>query len=273
MLMYPDLHVFVPTRGRLDRQHTLRELMLERVADEICKVTVVVPECEYYDWSGGKYVETENVKLATVPDEFGFSDIRQHLLELNTDEPGHIVIDDDLRYFRRVGDTVQLEKCSWEDIKVMFDWTAEVMNEGFIHGGISVRGGNNHVKEKEVQVGREMRHHFYDRERVLATGLDFRQVKIRQDFHATLWLLRHGEPNIINYEFAQDQCGSNTDGGCSRYRTPEMLAEQAQVLADLHPGFVKVVEKYTKGAWGGGMRTDVTIQWQKAFKAADLMKG
>jgi len=39
------------------------------------------------------------------------------------------------------------------------------------------------------------------------------------------------------------------------------------LLAELHPGLVKVVTKETKGAWGGGTRTDVVVQWKKALKA------
>jgi hypothetical protein len=58
--------------------------------------------------------------------------------------------------------------------------------------------------------------------------------------------------------------GSSADGGCSTYRTPELQAQAARLLAELHAPYVKVVEKETKTAWGGGTRTDVMIQWKRA---------
>jgi hypothetical protein len=46
------------------------------------------------------------------------------------------------------------------------------------------------------------------------------------------------------------------------------MESSAKGLAELHPGFVKVVRKETKGAWGGGERVDVQIQWKKAWESS-----
>ena len=36
-------------------------------------------------------------------------------------------------------------------------------------------------------------------------------------------------------------------------------------MGELHKGFVRVVEKKTKTAWGWGTRKDVVISWKKAY--------
>jgi len=58
--------------------------------------------------------------------------------------------------------------------------------------------------------------------------------------------------------------GSGASGGCSAFRTMDLHSDNAQLLAKLHAPYVKVVRKETKGAWGGGARTDVIVYWKKA---------
>ena len=90
-----------------------------------------------------------------------------------------------------------------------------------------------------------------------------------EDFDVTLQLLRLGYPNLIHNWMVQNQGGSNSAGGCSEHRTLEKHGKAAERLAALHPGFVKVVEKQTKTAWGGLPRKDVVVQWRKAYASAD----
>lgn len=240
------MKIFIPTRGRIGNQLTLEAIKHH-------KPIIVAPQCEAHHWSNP----------LVVSDAWNFSQIRQFILQ----QPGkrHVVFDDDLRFVRRTEGTT-LRQTTPRDIDEMFDWIRAKFDEGFIHGGISARQGNNWVKDSEKQIGREVRAHFYDADYVRATPFDFRNVQLRQDFHFTLSMLRRGEPNVICYEFAQDQANSDTPGGCSRYRTPQLMEEQAYALQALHPDYVKVVKKETKGSWGGGVRTDVSIRWLKAFE-------
>jgi hypothetical protein len=90
-------------------------------------------------------------------------------------------------------------------------------------------------------------------------------MEVMEDFHVALSLLEAGYSNRIMNHYAHNQKGSGTAGGCSHFRTPELHAKNEHLLAALHPDVVKVVQKETKGAWGGGTRTDVNIQWKKAY--------
>ena len=107
----------------------------------------------------------------------------------------------------------------------------------------------------------------YDKQKVLDTGAKFDRIDTKQDFDMTLQLLRKGYKNLVFYKYAHNQSGSNARGCCSVYRNPEMMDRCSNELAALHPDFVKVVEKYTKTSWGGGIRTDVRIAWKKAYES------
>jgi hypothetical protein len=89
-----------------------------------------------------------------------------------------------------------------------------------------------------------------------------------EDFDVTLNLMRQGHGNIVLNHMVHDQHGSNLAGGCSQYRDNIVQRAGAIGLKKLHDRFVSVVEKTTKTAWGGATRTDVRIQWKKAYESA-----
>jgi hypothetical protein len=150
-------------------------------------------------------------------------------------------------------------------INLLYKW----LRDGFVHVGISSRNGNNRIEADYVDVARMNNAYAYDREAVLACGARFDRLKVMEDFDITLTLLEKGYPNRVTYEYAWGQRRSGDEGGCSLYRNDEMQREAALELARLHPGLVKIVEKESKEAWGGfesSTRTDVNIQWKKAFE-------
>jgi hypothetical protein len=73
---------------------------------------------------------------------------------------------------------------------------------------------------------------------------------------------------------------SNAKGGCSAYRTPELMEKVANFLSQEHRGLVTVKTKKTKGGWGGFpvdedgnvTRTDVIVHWKKAFQQGKRLK-
>jgi len=258
------IHVFVPTRGRLGRQATLERWFLdEMVACGDIEVTVVVPVCEAFAWA--EIDIPEGFEVIAIPDEYRISDIRQSIL---TGWGGrHLVLDDDLAlYVREEVGSAKLVTAELVDVETLIEDIVTLMDAGVAHGAVSAREGNNRVEEDIVYNTRAIRANFYDADIVRKLSFDYRDVIIREDFHLTLTLLKAGYRNAVIYKYAHNQAGSNTEGGCSRFRTHEMMEEQAHKLADLHPGFVKVVEKKTKSSWGGGSRVDVRISWKKAFE-------
>jgi hypothetical protein len=85
------------------------------------------------------------------------------------------------------------------------------------------------------------------------------------DFDTTLQLLGQGHKNAVIYYWAQGHAESQSEGGCSVYRTNESHDIVCRQLADLHHGFVRLRQKKSKGAQQGfGERTEVTVYWAAA---------
>jgi hypothetical protein len=209
-----------------------------------------------------------NVRTIVLPPSIkSLSPTRQWLLE-NSDSRKFILFDDDLAFAkRRIDDPTKFESTRPGRLKHMLDLLDRTLDK-FAHVGVLAREGGNRITAPHVDVIRMMRVLGYDRDRVLATGARFDRLPTKQDFDMTLQLLRAGLPNRVIASYVQNQAGSNTAGGCSAYRTSEMMDKSAHDLAALHPGFVKVVQKNTKTSWGGGTRTDVTIAWKKAYASS-----
>lgn len=248
------MQIFIPTRGRVDKQLTRERAFLDELP---YPVNYIVPECEKHFW--GEMAEA-------IPDDWNISRIRQYILETFTSDPFHVVIDDDLRFARRVPGGTTLRNSTKEDILEMFQWVENTLSEGWVHGGISPRFCNVRRPDDVEYNTRILRFHFYNRDFVSATGFKFTDIASKQDFHFTLSMLEAGYPNIQCNLFTHDQNDSNQAGGCSRYRTPQHNEETSRRLAELHPGVVRVVEKTTATAWGGGTRIDVIVSWKKALK-------
>jgi hypothetical protein len=231
--------------------------------DEVSKkyqIIHVVPHCEADLW-----IKTGK-SFAVVPDEWKIADIRHWIVEQfwNLDR-FHVTMDDDLRLYRRIErDEPALRMQTVQDSLDMFARIEKYLkDDGYAHGAISERGGNNHYPPLEENY-RALCLHFYDAKILHEEGIDHRAVIEREDYHVTLSLLELGYINAIDFEFAHDQL-PNVAGGCSRYRTPKMLADAAYQLAELHPGCVRVVERNTKASINRGMSLDVRVQWKKAF--------
>jgi hypothetical protein len=252
--------IIIHSSGRPDRQ-----LSVEALSEANLAPTLLVQEKEFpaYDKKWGK-----KVRIETLPAEIiTLSPTRQWIIDNYAGKV--IMMDDDLRFCRRrKDDTTKFEQASGADIYEMFSdiWAAL---DTYTHVGVLAREGANRITAPYgVENTRMMRLLAYDTEEVRRIGARFDRLPTKQDFDMTLQLLRAGEKNGVLTQYCHDQPGSNTSGGCSRYRTPEVMESSAKGLAELHPGFVKVVRKATKGAWGGGERVDVQIQWKKAYESS-----
>lgn len=263
------MRIFVPTRARIDAQITRREFFLD---DPLLPypVTYIVPESEH-DRFKARWPQSKDIVV--VPDTFKLSDIRQAIIEHHAEpDPFHVCMDDDLVFLRRWAplDIRQRSRGTkaapirFPDAVAAFQKMESWLKDGYVHGALSPRGGNNTIEGTHKINGRACDCHFYRADVIKAEGLRFTDVTLRQDFHMTLSLLELGYSNVIDAEFMTGQ-SDGKPGGCQVYRTPEMLAQQAHLLAELHPGFVKVVEKERKG--GFGVSTDVRISWAKAFRS------
>ena len=252
------MKIYIPTYGRPHSQETWAGL-----PDTIKSITTLVVQAR----EEGKYTLHHRGHLTVLPPEIeSIAPTRQWILD-NAEDDKILMIDDDFRFScRSPGMGTKLFPCLDIDIEDMIEILDTMLSE-YSHVAVSARQGNNHVKESAKVVGRGTG---FTGCRVSAVRdiARYDRMVVQEDLDFTLQLLRAGHPNLVLYSYAYNQSGSNTKGGCSSFRTMAVQKAAAERLAELHPGFVKVVQKKTKGSWGGQERTDVTVYWKKAFASS-----
>lgn len=257
------MKIYIPTWHRVDKQatfHNLPKVWQRRVTFVCAPEDATALSREVTPLDANVIPQPKAVK--------GISQVRQWILE--REEGKVLMMDDDLRFSARGKTGIKLYDATPSAIDEGLK-TVEYLLDTFSHGAISAREGNNRVEEDLTYIGRPLRALAYNCRAVKELGCRFDRVKLMEDFDMTLQLLRHGCKNFILWALAHDQKGSHLPGGCSTYRTPAMQDTSARDLHRLHPDFVKVITKETKGAWGkdfNHQRTDVRIAWKKAYESA-----
>lgn len=138
--------------------------------------------------------------------------------------------------------------------------------------GISAREGNNYAGTGPAplikECTRSMR--FYAFRTADFLSIDAGRMPEMADFDTALQFLRRGQKNAVLYYWAQHQPGTQAPGGCEAYRTHATHEAAAKKLAELHPDFVSLRTKTNKSGGEFGTRTEVTVQWRKAYESANL---
>lgn len=258
------LKIYIPTLGRVAQRVTYRSLPPE-----------LQPTLVAYKDEARQYRELGCNVLEVPAGVKGIAAKRHWLVHeghnLKKDGPSIIMLDDDLRWYeRRKDETDKFEAAKPASIRRMFADVDKMLGK-HIHGAIAAREQGHSCADKYRFNTRPLRALAYNVATMRKLGIQFNRLPFMEDFDVTLQLLRAGHSNFIVNGWVHNQSGSGAVGGCSTSRTPEKQAAAANKLAKLHPGFVKVVEKSTKTAWAeSGMttRTDVVIQWKKAYNAS-----
>jgi hypothetical protein len=271
--------ICIPTSGRGDKkkQVTLRNFIEMKSNRE---VVLCIPRKERisyvnkitdFKWDRPEFKLTAEY----VPDEhYGISHTRKWILTEYAKSRGEryvLMLDDDMDFCYRPN----MKDPALETIKdpelfeAMFLQLEQWLTEGFVHIGLAARQGSNHFLGPEGyrDVGRMMNAYAYDTQALKEIGVEFGRIPVMEDFDLTLQLLRKGYPNRIAYQYVWNQRGSGSEGGCSKYRTPEMQAQAAEQLQKYHPEFVTLVTKETGSVWKDmEERADVNVQWLKAYE-------
>lgn len=263
------MRIYIPTYGRVDKQVTLNMLPGGALMRDVTLVVQKRDQPERYQ----SYVKGLGCSLLVLPPKIQtIGPTRDWIIanhDVNKYGYGIVMIDDDVHFdTRRKDDPTKFLKSTDEDVKRVFAAIHKEINKGAVHVGVLAREGGNRVTQEKIYATRMMRVLAYNVAVLRKEKIKFSRIPVMEDFDVTLQLLRLGCANTVLCNWVQGQGSSNAAGGCSTYRTPELQTRAAQQLQKLHPAFVKVVKKTTKAAWGGGERTDVTIQWKKAYESS-----
>lgn len=254
------MKVYIPTLGRPHAQSTVSYLLRGG-----CSPVLVVQAHEYQVYKKA----WPNLSIACLPPYIKtISPTRQWILD-NTNERFFCMMDDDLRFARkREDDRSKLREVTDEDMAEMLAMMRSKLQR-YANVSISSREGNNRKPESVYYNERIMRVLAYDKAKMPPLAR-FDRIPLKQDFDMTLQLLRAGLKNCVIYEFANDQVGaSNAKGGCSTFRTEAMIEQAAKDLQEMHPQFVKLIQKENSNWKGLGSqyRTEVQIAWKQAYEA------
>ncbi len=261
--MFNDITIMIPTLGRVNKQQTL-EVLSPTLKD---RTILVVDEHELDEYEMEHF---DTCQVLHIPENIkGISKKRQWCVD-NCETKYLFMIDDDLVFCNRKELDIKLERSDHSKIETMFKELIKWMeSDNKVMVGISARQGNNHVEQEYKDNTRQTAFHGIDVERFKNEGLRFDTSELMEDFNLLLTMFTRGISNRVSYEYCWNQLGSGAQGGCSGYRTNDLQRECALALKERFPDFVSVVEKKSKTGWKGmETRTDVRIQWKKAFESS-----
>ena len=261
------MRIYIPTRGRVDKQYTL-EALPEPLKQ---KAVLVVDQSEERT-----HIEAHGLDrvLAVPPECNSIGKVRQYIID-HHDESSYgrklIMLDDDLGFnMRRTDIREKFLPATDESVIEGFHLVEKLLDE-HAHGGIRARQMSQDAPDIDYNC-RTLRALAYDVSVLRREGITFDRLIVMEDFDVTLQLLRKGYSNFNISTIIQGQSTSNAAGGCSLYRDAKRQEEGARGLEALHPDFVRTKIKKTNWAgWGSDERVDVNISWKKAFKAGKEM--
>lgn len=253
------MRIVIPTRGRTDQQRTFSFLPpeLRAFTDIVCPAK----EIKFFnEWRN-------DVNAIAQPDpEMTITKKRAWIME-EWHRRGHdkiVMLDDDLEWFVRIkeGDW-HLRYVTPKDMVYWFSELANKLGKEIPHAGFGPRQGNNRVEPGWASPGRQMYVLGYFLPVVLQE-CELGRIENREDMDVTLQLLRKGYPNEICHTITASQYGyARGTGGCDGQRTINQANDDANRLAELHPGYVRVVQKEYKASIP---RLEVVCSWAKALR-------
>lgn len=279
----------VTTSGRADvkRQETLKNL-----PSIITKKVIVTTKPNEVEKLKKVYKQLNIVVKKVIGVEHNtISDLRQFVM--STFKRNIIFIDDNINFHAREWSTTGKETKGllkginskyFNDNKKnrifleMFTWIVSML-ESNEYGvvGISARAGNNTAKKGVDYNSRIFAFWGVNYKLWESIGKpDMRDTKTKEDFVLQLMFLTNGIATIKNNNFAFDKCGgANSSGGCSSYRSIELMNKEAVMVKQMFPEYIEIVEKPNK-RWNyendeDGTFKDLRIKWKKAY-SGDVTK-
>lgn len=265
--------IMIPTRGRVGEQQTLKSLSPSLRADTI----LVCPADErdmLFQHSVAAILDHEGkpVTIVTQPEDITTISAKRAWMMNWAREHGIdkvLMLDDDLffyyRYWKQEAKNGQGDwRLSDSDDEHTDQWINALMDKigpDVPHGGFGPRQGNNNFPAGWLTGGARMMLALAYHVPTVLHNVELNRIGTREDMDVALQLLRKGLPNVITHDFCVGQKSYAAPGGCDIERTTEKSDADAYKLAELHPGFVKVVQK----EYLGHPRKEVVVQWKRAL--------
>jgi hypothetical protein len=251
------MRIIIPTRGRTEDQLTLQAL-----PGELRKRTsLVCPKLE----ASTLYRLYPDVEVVIQPDPTWRLARKRAWIVRTWLEAGYdkiLMLDDDLKFATRISTADwRLREITGQALIPEFNRLEAKLGPDYPHVGFGTRQGNNRLPAGWQSPGRQVCTLGYYLP-VVARLAEVDRLALRHDMDVTLQLLRRGYPNAIWNTTVHDQ-RAFAPGGCSLWRTVENSDADARQLAELHPGYVTLVQRrYAVSV----PRLEVVCAWSKALQ-------
>lgn len=255
--MTSEMRIVIPTRGRWDLKLTCDRLP-PAWKD---RVDIVCPEREY---KRHKDVRPWANVIIQMDIEMTIAKKRAFIMEAWPSDR-IVMMDDDLQFFVKVeGDHRKLRTAEHEDVDRYLRELEDKLSSKLPHAGFGSRLFNNN-KLPGWHGPTRMQYVLGYYLPTVRRHCELGRIETREDMDYTLQLLRAGLPNEVCDTLVVEQTrGYGAKGGCHGQRTTEAGDADARRLAELHPGYVRVVQKQ----YAGHPRDEVVCRWAAALASA-----
>lgn len=265
------MDIVIPTRGRWDLKLTCDTLPRELRKNVwiVCPSTETNRHRDVRPWLGDRIVpQPDNAmtiakKRAWIMRTWGCTSL-PHRDRI-------VMLDDDLRFFvKREDDPKRLRTATEDDVILYFEELAKMLGPKYVHAGFGSRLFNN-AKEPGWEIAKRMQYVLGYYLPIVRQECDLSgRIETREDMDYVLQLLRKGHPNAVCHTLVVEQSNDYAArGGCSGQRTTASSDADAERLAELHPGLVRVVQKNYKGS----PRKEVVVRWEAALREGTERRG
>lgn len=244
-----DIRIFIPTKGRSDKQVTADQLRAADIPYELV--------CSADDTQKNivRYMQTAEVE-GHIADVSSISEKRQWILR-HCRKSKLVMLDDDLVFYARISDS-KFVKANPKQLRAMFAWISDSL-DSYAHCGIVDKFMSNATPRGYVLSRRYNSVLAYNPEFFPSPPPRFR-IPVSEEHDVHLQLATQGLPPIVSTEWSKSTSYYNP-GGCTGERTKKSEAEGHKRFAALWPDLVKVVPHKTNIS---GLA--IRVQWAKAAK-------
>ena len=254
------MKIVIITRGRVGNISTI-----EWIPPVYLKDTFIL--CPYFEVQAHQHNHPGITVLPEADIALNYSQKFDRIVNGSYPELGRkiVIMDDDLKFSMRLDGSTKLMTADWKAMNKAFK-VLERMLDFYPLAGLHPRALGNNAAPGIKEIARVNALQAVNLDMIGPMRLDYWPVLA--DIVLALKLLSRGQKTALYCDVFWDQVrGSNAEGGCSLYRTPEVQEQAVLGLHEMFPHYVHVVKKQTKGGWFGKdvPRTDFTIYWNRAW--------
>lgn len=247
------MQIIIPTYRRTNKQLTFSQIPKKWRE----RTTFVVDKKDAKELKG----EVGRAKILVHPSDITSIAKKRAWILQTFDVDTLVMFDDDLRFAFRPEPAIAKLKKAGEDEVNYYLKKLDKRLEIFAHAGFSPRQGNislgpgwNKNKRMIYSLGYQVP--------TVRKHCKLGRIEHREDMELALQLLTKGFPNVVCADFACDQNYGSSGGASESGRSMKASNADAEKLARMFPGLVKVVDREYKGSQN---RKEVVVSWLGAF--------